>query len=484
VSDKPAELEKGLSVLRIAQIDSLVTRPPFNSLFPIKSEVLEAIQENMQLHGFDRSKPIDVWIDESGEDVVIDGHTRLSASEFIGMIEVPVFTHEFADEDEALLHAIANQRNRRNLRESDILRLVELLDKRRKRGGDRKSQQAKSKSSSEPIDRRSPVESAKATAKVVGTSPTKVKKARKIIDKAKHDPSVKDKVIAGGKTISSVAREIKEQENHQGEMAPSRNGAGTAVAAAVDPEAPGLVLISEPARPYPPAKFNRTNDMVEWALWTWNPVTGCKHDCIYCYARDIAIRHYPEKFEPTFHPERLNAPRHMKVPDAATRNIGEKNVFVCSMADLFGRWVPDAWIDAVMEEVRNAPRWNFLFLTKFPLRYEGIDFPDNAWVGTTVDEQKRVTNAEKAFRKVKARVKWLSCEPLREDLVFSSLDMFDWVVMGGQSVSTQAPAFQPPWAWVEHLWDQARAAGCQVYWKPNLETRPREYPGHEGGDRS
>jgi protein gp37 len=97
-------------------------------------------------------------------------------------------------------------------------------------------------------------------------------------------------------------------------------------------------------------------------------------------------------------------------------------------------------------------------------------------VGTTVDAQSRVEIAEKAFRKVNASVKWLSCEPLRERLTFSSLDMFDWIVLGGQSASTQAPAFQPEWEWVEHLMAQARAAGCMAYWKPNLTVRPQEYP--------
>jgi protein gp37 len=96
-----------------------------------------------------------------------------------------------------------------------------------------------------------------------------------------------------------------------------------------------------------------------------------------------------------------------------------------------------------------------------------------------VDEQYRVEIAERAFRKVNATVKWLSCEPLRERLTFTSLAMFDWLVMGGQSRSSQAPAFQPPWEWVEHLWMQARASHCLVYWKPNLFSRPQEYPGHE-----
>jgi protein gp37 len=101
--------------------------------------------------------------------------------------------------------------------------------------------------------------------------------------------------------------------------------------------------------------FNRTNERVDWAWWTWNPVTGCLHDCEYCYARDYANRFYPEKFQPTFHPERLKAPNHTKVPAEATTDVRAKSVFVCSMADLFGKWVPDEWIEAVLAEVRAAP---------------------------------------------------------------------------------------------------------------------------------
>lgn len=245
--------------------------------------------------------------------------------------------------------------------------------------------------------------------------------------------------------------------------------------------APPLHLIPDP----PPVvegqrpTFNKTNERVDWAKWTWNPVTGCLHTCVYCYARDIAERFYPEKFAPTFRPDRLKAPHYTPMPPEADEQIGYRNVFVCSMADLFGKWVPQAWIDAVLDEVRAAPQWNFLFLTKFPQRLADIQWPQNAWVGTTVDEQYRVEIAEKAFRKVDAAVKWLSCEPLRERLTFRSLAMFDWVVLGGQSKSSQAPAFQPPWEWVEHLWQQARQSHCLVYWKPNLLTRPCEYPGQQ-----
>jgi protein gp37 len=222
--------------------------------------------------------------------------------------------------------------------------------------------------------------------------------------------------------------------------------------------------------------FNRVNENIDWAKWSWNPVTGCEHNCVYCYARDIAERFYQEGFRPTFRPERLSAPQNTPLPKQAEGEIGWRNVFVCSMADLFGKWVPQEWIDAVLEQVWAAPQWNFLFLTKFPQRLSSITWPPNAWVGTTVDEQYRVKIAEKAFREVEARVKWLSCEPLRERLTFSSLDMFDWVVLGGQSASRQAPAMQPEWDWVKHLMQQAWASNCMVYWKPNLAVRPQEYP--------
>jgi len=225
-------------------------------------------------------------------------------------------------------------------------------------------------------------------------------------------------------------------------------------------------------------RFNgQDDDNIEWARWSWNPVTGCYHGCIYCYARDIANRHYAQKFDATFLPDRLAIPRSFSPPADADHLVGYRNVFTCSMADLFGKWVPQPWIDAVLDTVRESPQWNFLFLTKFPIRLSEQTWPDNAWVGCTVDTQARVSSAERAFSKVKAGIKWLSCEPLLEPLKFSSLDMFDWVVIGGQSRSTQAPAFQPRLEWIASLEDQARAAGCQVYYKTNLLRVPKEYPG-------
>ncbi|MBA2704625.1 MAG: DUF5131 family protein [Blastocatellia bacterium] len=226
------------------------------------------------------------------------------------------------------------------------------------------------------------------------------------------------------------------------------------------------------------ATLNKTNDKVSWAWWTWNPVTGCLHDCPYCYARDIAERHYPQKFVPTFHADKLKAPSNTRVP--VSQDPRSRRIFTCSMADLFGKWVPQEWIDAVFAETRACPQWEFLFLTKFPQRLAEIEWPDNAWVGTTVDRQYRVEIAEKAFRGVKAGVKWLSCEPMLEPLKFTSLEMFDLVVIGGASRSSKTDEFWPPLEWMIDLYNQARAAGCHVYFKPNANGDktpvPQELP--------
>jgi hypothetical protein len=90
-----------------------------------------------------------------------------------------------------------------------------------------------------------------------------------------------------------------------------------------------------------PATFNRVNDNIGWARWSWNPVTGCLHNCDYCYARDIAQRFtgsYPKGFEPDFWPERLDAPANTRLPAKADGDESWRRVFTCSMADLFGEW--------------------------------------------------------------------------------------------------------------------------------------------------
>lgn len=419
------------------KISEIKTAEPFQNLFPIDVEVLESIESDMERFGYDGSKPIDIW-----RGIVIDGHTRLFAAKEVGIDDVPVFEHDFESKDEAFSYAIHNQRDRRNITDADILRSVELMDRRKKSGdnggnSNHKSNSAKSKSRGETAVR---------VAKAIGISKTKVYQARAVIDHA--DEEIKESVKSGNKSINKAYNETQKKRKQE-------------------------KVVKCKSKP----KFNATNENIDWAKWSWNPVTGCLHDCTYCYARDIANRFYPEKFKPTFRPERLSAPQNTKIPNSRKNEPGIHNVFTVSMGDLFGDWVPQEWIEAVLKVVRESPQWNFLFLTKNPKRYVGIDFPDNAWVGTTVDIQARVSSAEEAFKQVKARVKFLSIEPFLEKLVFRSLKMFDWIIVGGRSKSTKLPAMQPKWKWVEELLSQAREADCKVYFKPNLEVRPKEYPG-------
>jgi protein gp37 len=231
----------------------------------------------------------------------------------------------------------------------------------------------------------------------------------------------------------------------------------------------------------------QSGDSIEWAAWSWNPITGCMHNCAYCYARDFANRVLPQRFEPSFIPERLYMPSNTKqIKPRWEGDIGHGNVFTCSMADLFGKWVPQEWIEAILNTITDNPQWTFLLLSKFPIRMAEFEYPPNVWLGTTVDYQHAVERAEKAFTKIKVSgfggICWLSCEPMMERLTFDSLDMFDWVVMGGASKSTQTPEHRPPFDDIVYLYTQARQAGCMVYQKTNLipgmndNQRVREYP--------
>jgi protein gp37 len=177
----------------------------------------------------------------------------------------------------------------------------------------------------------------------------------------------------------------------------------------------------------------------------------------------------------------LAAPQHQKFPaEKAAEWMGHKNVFTGSMSDIFGKWVPADWIEAVLDSIRKSPQWNFLMLTKFPSRMSEFDLPDNVWAGTSVDCQARVANAEKAFAKVKAKVKWLSIEPMIEPLTFKKLDTFNWIVIGGASRSNQTPDWSPPREWVDDLEAECKKLGIPYYEKSNLfkhSPRRRGYPG-------
>ncbi len=225
--------------------------------------------------------------------------------------------------------------------------------------------------------------------------------------------------------------------------------------------------------------FNRTTDAVDWAAWTWNPVTGCEHGCGFCYAREIAnsqrmAAYYPNQFEPTFHEYRLDAPRNTVKPQADDEREGR--VFVCSMADLFGKWVPDKWIKAVFDKCIENSDWEYLFLTKWPARYAKMPLIPRAWYGASVIQQSDVKRVEFAMQQFSESdvVRWISLEPMLQPIHFTDLSWCNLVVIGSQTSTRQpdglVPAIAPHFDWVVDVVNQCRDAGVPYYLKENLGT--------------
>lgn len=236
---------------------------------------------------------------------------------------------------------------------------------------------------------------------------------------------------------------------------------------------------------------------IDWCDSTWNPVTGCLHDCEYCYARNIANRFsagwnnisykniheldyrqyghridfkkpkavpYPYGFEPTFH--------RYKLDEYANKTGG--NIFVCSMADLFGEWVPDEWICEVFDACEKAPQHNYLFLTKNPRRYSkneygyGVPIADNMWYGTTITKWDDVSrfNYLPAFCNT-----FVSIEPLLEDIKPEKCNIMfrqvDWFIIGAET-GRQKDKVVPERKWIEDIVNACRKNGKPVFMKSSL----------------
>lgn len=163
--------------------------------------------------------------------------------------------------------------------------------------------------------------------------------------------------------------------------------------------------------------INKTK--IEWCDYTWNPVTGCEHNCSYCYARKIANR-FTGNFNPTIHHNRLSQPDRCK--NAST-------IFVVSMGDLFGDWVETDWICAVYEVMERNPQHTFMTLTKNPKRYKEFKPLNNVMRGVTMD----IANIDRwnDFRGVDGR-KFVSCEPLLSDMSIIDFSSVELVIVGAE----------------------------------------------------
>ncbi|MCK9401397.1 MAG: phage Gp37/Gp68 family protein [Bacteroidales bacterium] len=207
---------------------------------------------------------------------------------------------------------------------------------------------------------------------------------------------------------------------------------------------------------------------IEWTEMTWNPVTGCTKvspGCRNCYAEVMSRRlkamgqeKYKNGFKLTLHPDTLSEPYTWKK---------SKVVFVNSMSDLFHQNVPIQYVQRVFDVMNDNPQHLFQILTKRAERLLDYDqqgklkWSHNIWMGVSVENQGTTFRID-LLRETKARVKFLSCEPLLGPLPDLNLDQIDWVIVGGES----GPKARPMEAdWVIDIMEQCKKANIKFFFK-------------------
>lgn len=205
---------------------------------------------------------------------------------------------------------------------------------------------------------------------------------------------------------------------------------------------------------------------IEWTDKTWNPITGCtkaSSGCAHCYAETMARRlksmgleKYHNGFEVTLHEDDLNEPRRWKKGH---------NIFVCSMSDLFHESVPFEFIDQVLKTIRETPQHRYQLLTKRSERmaeyFISRDVPANVWLGVTVECQATRSRIDE-LRNVPATVRFISCEPLIEDLGELNLSGINWVIVGGESGPNARPMKKE---WALNIRRQVKTEGIAFFFK-------------------
>ncbi len=209
-----------------------------------------------------------------------------------------------------------------------------------------------------------------------------------------------------------------------------------------------------------------TNSPIEWTEATWNPVTGCDKvspGCAHCYAERMAKRlrgmgqkNYARGFQLTLQPHMLEIPVRWKKP---------RRIFVNSMSDLFHREVPAEFIQQVFDVIRRAHWHEYQILTKRSERLLDLDpelaWPKGVWMGVSVENARFVHRIDH-LRKTRARVKFLSLEPLLAPLPGLNLEDIDWVIVGGESGPRARPMREE---WVADIRNQCHAAGVSFFFK-------------------
>lgn len=210
-----------------------------------------------------------------------------------------------------------------------------------------------------------------------------------------------------------------------------------------------------------------TLSRIEWTEATWNPTVGCTKispGCKNCYAEEMAhrlkamgVRDYQNGFRLTLLEHRLADPLKRKKPTV---------YFVNSMSDLFHQSVPDAYIERVLETMHSASWHTFQVLTKraerLPRFFARRRLPDNVWLGVSVEDRKYGVPRIEHLRAVQAKVRFLSVEPLLEDVGPLDLRNIHWVIVGGESGRRARPMQE---RWVASIQAQCEAQSVQFFFK-------------------
>ena len=223
------------------------------------------------------------------------------------------------------------------------------------------------------------------------------------------------------------------------------------------------------------------NSSIEWTDATWNPVRGCTKispGCKHCYAETFAERFrgvpghpYEQGFDLRLIPEKLVEPLKWQTP---------KTIFVNSMSDLFHEDVPDDYVEKVARVMQLANWHTYQVLTKRATRLRDLlasrlSFAaslDHIWWGTSVEDRKYGVPRIAALREAPAALRFLSIEPLLEDVGQLDLTGMHWVIVGGESGAGARPMQQE---WVTSIRDQCDLAGVPFFFKQWGGVRKKEH---------
>lgn len=210
-----------------------------------------------------------------------------------------------------------------------------------------------------------------------------------------------------------------------------------------------------------------TQSTIEWTEQTWNPTTGCNKispGCKHCYAETMAHRlqamgapGYENAFALQLHEQRLGQPLTRKKPTV---------YFVNSMSDLFHEDISDSYLDDVFSVIDRTPHHTYQILTKrserLPRYFSSRKCPENVWLGVSVEDRQYGIPRIDHLRQVEAQIRFLSVEPLLEDIGIVDLTDIHWVIVGGESGPKARPMKEK---WVANVQRQADESGAAFFFK-------------------